>query len=281
MRYALITMIESNENCLNSQKGISFTNQRLYEDEAILCFEAWREKGGWLKDIAIYAYCPTKNVVSAKTKSKFKELGVNYIENYLEETEKFFTGFYNVPLCGKVFEETLQEDIFIHIDLDMKLIQPLPEELVNSVKSNDFVVCGQYDDESSKNQRKIGEDWDNPLDTGFIISHRESNFYHFFYQKLMQITETQGDARWKEKCSDWPLYFLEEYVIDKAYNEGDFPIKPIQKYQIGEGYAKISTFSDEELHKVYFWHEHILHDQQYYDKIREKIEFFKRMSALK
>lgn len=280
MNIALITMIESNTNNLNEDRGIKFVEKRLYEDEAILCFQNWRERAGWLKDIPIYVYCPTMNRVSEETKKKFEELKVNYIENYLVETESFFTGFFNVPLCGMKFEEMLSEDIFIHIDLDMNLIKPLPQELVLQVASKEFVLVGQYDNESAKYQRKIGVDWDNPMDTGFIISHRESGFYKFFYHQLMDLAATKGDARWKENCGDSPLYFLEEYVIDRAYNEKEFPIKPIQKYQIGEGYAKVATFSDEELRKVYFWHEHILYEKGYYDKIREKLEYRKRMGML-
>jgi len=275
MSYALITMIESNENSLNEQRGFVFENKRLYEDEAVQCFEAWRQNGGWLKDIPIYVYCPTRNVVSEKTKDEFKKLNVTYIEKYHAETEHFFSGFCNVPFCGMIFEEILTEDILIHIDLDMKLIKPLPEDLVNSVKEKKFIICGQYDDESAKNQRKIGDDWDNPLDTGFLISHRETGFYKYFHESLTEITKTLGDERWKEKCPDVPLYFLEEYVIDKAYNELGYPVRPIQKYQVGEGYAKLESYTDEELQKVYFWHEHILHGKDY-DKIRAKIEFFKR-----
>lgn len=280
MKYALITMIESNENNLNEQRGITFSEKRLYEDEAVLCFKNWREKGGWLKDINIYTYCPTKNVITEKTKEEFKKLNVTYIENYREETESFFTGFLNVPLCGEIFEQILTEDILIHIDLDMNLIRPLPEELVNSVADNKFVVVGQYDRESAKFQRKLGEDWDSPLDTGFIISHRESGFYKFFYRELTELIKTNGDERWRQNCSDQPPHFLEEYVIDKAYNEKTFPIKPISRYQIGEGYAKVGTFTDEELYKVYFWHEHILYEKSYYNKIREKLEFTKRMGKL-
>lgn len=280
MKYALITMIESNENNLNAQKGIVFTEKRLYEDEAILCFKNWREKGGWLKDINIYAYCPTKNIITEKTKEEFQKLNVTYIENYREETESFFSGFMNVPLCGKIFEETLKEDILIHIDLDMNLIRPLPEELVNSVADNKFVLVGQYDDEAAKKQRNLGADWDNPLDTGFLISHRQSGFYKYFYENLIELVKTKGDERWKKNCSDQPLWFLEEYVIDKAYNENTFPVKPIKRYQIGEGYAKVKTFTDEELSRVYFWHEHILYEKSYYDKIREKLEFTKRMGRL-
>lgn len=280
MKYALITMIENNEKNLNEEKGISFCEKRLYEDEAILCFKNWRERGGWLKDIPIYTFCPTKNTISEKTKKEFEKLNVNYIERYLSETEKFISGFYNVPLCGSIFEKELSEDIFIHIDLDMNLIKPLPEVLVNQVADNKFVLVGQYDDGSAKEQRKIGDDWDNPLDTGFIISHRDSGFYQFFYERLMKLTETMGDERWKKNCSEVPIYFLEEYVIDCAYNEKLFPIVPIKRYQIGEGYAKVSTFTNEELEKVYFWHEHILYEKGYYDKVREKLEYAKRMGKI-
>lgn len=279
MKYALITMIESSECNLNEQRGIVFSEKRLYEDEAILCFQNWRTKGGWLKDIAIYAYCPTMNRISEKTKEEFKKLNVTYIEKYHSETESFFSGFLNVPFCGKIFEEILEEDILIHIDLDMNLIKPLPENLVNSVATNEYVLVGQYDDESAKEQRKLGDGWDNPLDTGLIISHRKSNFYDFFYHKLISLVETKGDARWKEHCADQPLYFLEEYVIDKAYNEKEFPIKPVKRYQIGEGYAKIKTFSREELENVYFWHEHILYEKGYYDKIGERLQYAKKMSS--
>jgi len=277
MKVALITMIESSDCNLNEQRGIVFSEKRLYEEEAVLCFQNWRAKGGWLKDIAIYAYCPTMNRISDNTKEELKKMNVTYIEKYHPETESFFSGFLNVPFCGKIFEEILEEDILIHIDLDMNLIKPLPESLVHSVSANEFVLVGQYDDETAKNQRKIGDDWDNPLDTGFIISHRRSGFYHFFFEKLAALIETKGDDRWKENCADQPLYFLEEYVIDKAYNEGEFPIRPVARYQIGEGYAKVNTFSREELENVYFWHEHILYEKGYYDKIREKLEYTKRM----
>lgn len=280
MKYALITMIESNENNLNEQNGIVFSEKRLYEDEAVLCFENWRKNAGWLKDIAIYCFCPTKNVITEKTKKKFKELNVNYIEKYLSETETLDSGFWIVPLCGMKLEEELTEDIFIHIDLDMNLIKPLSESLVHSVLEQKATLVGQYDDESAKEQRKIGTDWDNPLDTGFIISLRNSHFYKYFYEKLMELAKTKGDERWRENCSDQPLYFLEEYVIDKAYNEKQIPILPIKRYQVGEGYASVKTFSDEELKNVYFWHEHMLYEKGYYDKIRERLEFTKRIGKI-
>lgn len=272
---ALITIIERNGKSLNDDLGIKFQKKRLYEDEALLCFEAWRRNGGWLKDIPIYAFCPTKNTIGEDAKKELEKLNVVYIEEYRKETELFVSGFWNVPLCCMLLEERLKEEILIHIDLDMNLIQPLPKKMIESVLKYKDVICGQYDDVSALDQRKIGKDWQNPMDTGFIISARESGFYKFFYENLKELTATGGDARWKENCSDFPSWFLEEYVIDKAVNEGAFPIRPVQKYQLGEGYAKIGEFTDEELKSVYFWHEHILYEEKY-DKVRQKIEFFKR-----
>ncbi|RZF22819.1 hypothetical protein DAY19_03335 [Halobacteriovorax vibrionivorans] len=278
MKIALITMIESNGRSTNDDNGITFENQRYYEDEAILCFENWRKNGGDLSDIPIYTYCPSKHVVSAKTKEKFKELNVTYIEKYHEETEEFESGFINVPFCGMLLERELKEDILIHIDLDMNLIKPIDQTLFDIV-CNGKIVVGQYDDISKKDQRFIGEDWDNPLDTGFIISRRDSGFYHYFFNELMKLYETNGDERWQKYCSNVEKYFLEEYVIEKAYNEGKLDIYPIQYYQVGEGYASVNTFPKDRLSNIYFWHEH-LYPNSKYDKVRERIAYFKRMKEV-
>ncbi|POB12761.1 hypothetical protein [Halobacteriovorax sp. DA5] len=279
MKIALITMIESNGQSTNDEKGITFENQRHYEDEAILCFENWRTNAGELKDIPIYTYCPTHNTVSQKTKEKFKELDVTYIEKYHEETKHFESGFVNVPFCGMLLEQELEEDILIHIDLDMNLIKPIDQNLFDVVYNENKIVVGQYDDISKKDQRFIGEDWDNPLDTGFIISRRESGFYKFFFEELMKLYETNGDERWQKNCQNVEKYFLEEYVIEKAYNEGRLDVFPIQYYQVGEGYASISTFPKEKLKNIYFWHEH-LYPSSKYDKVRERIAYFKRMKEI-
>ncbi|MDD0854365.1 hypothetical protein HBN50_14730 [Halobacteriovorax sp. GB3] len=275
MKVALVTAIESNKQCINDINGITFEHQRLYEDEAILCFEAWRKNGGWLKDMAIYAYCPSKNVISEKTKAKLKDLNVTYIEKYHPEVENFQSGYINAPFCGYILEQELSEDILIHIDLDMKLIQPLPKSMIEGVYNEKYILCGQYDDVSKKDQRLVVEEWENPVDTGFLISRRDSGFYEYYYKELMKLYETKGDDRWKKNCQDVPEHFLEEYVIDVALNEKRLPIKGIQKYQVGEGYASINHYSDEEIDSIYFWHEHI-HHSSYYNKVREKIDFFKR-----
>lgn len=270
MKYALITAIEGNDNNLNNDRGIESKCERLFETEAIKCFESWRKNGGWLKDINIYAFCPTHNTISDQTKNRFKELNVTYIEEYQEITETFISGFLNVPLVGMILEERLDEDVFINIDLDMNLIKPLPEELVNS----ETMICGQYDDYCTAQQRTVTDGWVNPFDTGFKITRRKIGFYKTFFNEINRTLQSD-DPEWEKVRAVSGDYYLEEYVMDKMYNNKLWEITPIQKYQIGEWYTPVSMLSDQELENVYFWHEHIVHDP-IYDKTREKIEYFKR-----
>lgn len=270
-RYVLITMIENDDDSINNKSG-EHGEKRLYESEALLCFEAWRKNAGWLKDIPIYTYCPTKNVISEGTKTRLVELGVEYIENYIEETDTYFCGWWNVPLCGKILEKELDFDIFIHIDLDMNIFKPLPKELIDSVIEGGYSIVGQYDDYSSSQQRISEVPWSNPFDTGFIVSTKNSGFYQYWYEALKKLTENGGDEIWKKYCSHRPLSDLEEYVIDVAYNEKKIPIKPIQKYQIGEWYTPVSRHTPDELDNVYFWHEHLILDPDY-DNIQERLDY--------
>jgi hypothetical protein len=275
MKYALIAAIEGDENNLNQQRGIELANKRLFETEAVLCFKNWRKNGGWLKDIPIYAFCPTHNTITDKTKAEFQTLGVSYIEEYQSITETFVSGFLNVPLICMLLEQRLTEDVLIKIDLDMNLIKPLPEDVVNS----DILVCGQYDDYCAAQQRKMHEGWGNPYDTGFTISRRDSGFYKFFFDLLM-TTMNSDDPIWEEVRRVSGDYYLEEYVMDKVAYTDMWKVQPIQKYQIGEWYTPVSEFTDDELRSVYFWHEHVLHDPKY-NKVREKVEYFNRMAKLK
>jgi hypothetical protein len=267
--YALIGAIESEFNDTNVNTGICDACKRRLESEAIECFSAWRAKAGWLKDIPIYAVCPTKNTISVSTKKAFEELGVTYIEEYQEVVETFTSGFLNIPLVGAMMEETLLEDVLIKIDLDMSIIKPLPRELCNSSQ----VIVGQYDDYCTKHQR-AGIASENPFDTGFIISKRNTLFYKHFFEMCMQYMHSE-DPDWLRVRNQTGDYYLEEYVMDRIYANKTFDISPIQKYQVGEWYTPVKELSDLELDSVYFWHEHLEYDPDY-NKVREKIEFFKR-----
>jgi len=272
MKYALITIIENNENNLNNQQGV-YSNKRLYADEAVLCFENWRANAGWLKDIPIYAICPTNNTLDELETKKLRDLNVVYLEEYMPETENFFCGFWNVPLVMKWCEENLDYETFIHIDLDMNIIKPLPESLVNY----HLPICGVYDTVSVKDQRPLPEGW-KTFDTGFTISKKDSGFYTLFHNELEKLTKNPGSV-WNEYCSDRPIQDIEEFAMDYIYANKLIDMQYIEKYQIGEGYASVATLTDDELQNVYFWHEHILHEP-YYDKIKEKIKYNKRMRLI-
>jgi hypothetical protein len=275
MKYALIAAIEGDKTNLNNQKNI-VKFDRLFEQESIVCFESWRKNGGWLKDIQIYVLCPTKNIISKKTQEKLKQLNVDYIEEYHDIVETFTSGFLNIPYVGMLFEKRLDVDVIIKIDLDMNLIQPLPEELVNT----DYVICGQYDDYCTKQQRTLESGWTNPFDTGFMITRKESGFYKKWWNEVYEILKNpESDQEWLKVREQTGEYYLEEYIVDKLFHSDPSILKPIQKYQIGEWYTPVSEFTDEELKNVYFWHEHLISDPAY-DKIRQKVEYFNRMRKI-
>lgn len=157
---ALIAAIEGNGRNLNSVTNTTKTI-RLFEDEAVLCFSNWRKNGGWLKDIPIHVMCPTANTITPLTRHRLHNLGVSYDEEYHPETERFTSGFLNIPYVGMLYEHRLDVDVLIKIDLDMNLIQPLPPEWVESGQ----ISVGQYDDYCTKQQRGSTTSGHNPLDT--------------------------------------------------------------------------------------------------------------------
>lgn len=276
MSYALIAAIEGNATNLNNALNIVDIPRQL-EDEAVLCFQNWRRNGGWLKDIPIYAMCPTKNTISSSTALKLNDLGVTYIEEYHPITNTFNSGFLNIPYVGMVLEGRLNVDVTIKIDLDMNLIQPLPHSLVNSGTT----VCGQYDDYCTKMQRTHSVGWCNPFDTGFIITPSVNSFYATWWSGVYDIlSNAVDDPNWVNVRLQTGDYYLEEYVVDKLYHNDPTILTPIQRYQIGEWYTPVSKLSDDELLSVYFWHEHLIHDPKY-NKIREKVEYFNRITKLR
>lgn len=276
MKYALVAAIEGDRRNLNNDMNI-VKFDRLYESEAIVCFENWRKNGGWLKDIPIYVLCPTHNTISVETVDKLKALGVEYIEEYHPIVETFTSGFLNIPYVGKVFEDRLDVDVLIKIDLDMNLIQPLPESLVNAAD----VVCGQYDDYSTRLQRTLDDGWSNPFDTGFMITRRNSGFYNKWWSHTHAIlNDPTSDSQWLKVREQTGEYYLEEYIVDKLFHDDPSILYPVQRYQIGEWYTPVKEFTDEELVNVYFWHEHLIPDPAY-DKIRQKVEYFNRMRKIR
>ena len=278
MEKILFTVIEGDNNNINNNTG-NVTTPRLYEQEAIKCFTNWREKAGNLKDIKIICYAPSKNLPSEDTINALKKLNVTYIENYLKESERMEIGFFLVPLVGYKLEQEYPNDLLIHIDLDMNIIKPIPNKYFDNK-----IYIGQYDNISALSQRR-NVDWENPLDTGFTISPSSSNFYKVFWEEFSDLyfnKKYKYEESWLCQNAENGVYFLEEYVADKLYNLEILPINPIQFYQVGEGYVEVSDITDDELNKVLFWHEHLFVEEGNWKrtKIRQKIEFFKRLKKL-
>jgi len=288
MNIALITTIEGDLRDINSLKQ---GYHRCYEQEAIHCFTEWRKNGGWLKDIPIYTICLTNQIISEDTKNKFKSLDVTYIEKYHSETEKYKNGYWNIPLSGKYFEENLSEDILIKIDLDMYLIKPLKKELFDLTPG--YSTVGRYDELSAKhntNKLTFPEKYGQPWDTGFIITERKTKFFTKFYDKLKQLTleyeskifEHKYNLHIKEHDNDFGVDYgaIEEFAISVMYTDDKIKLKEINKYNLGEFYAPIEIYNDEEVDNIYFFHEHIPYTEPEYDKVRTRIDYKKRMSKI-
>lgn len=272
----LFTVIEGDRNNINNNNNVINT-PRMYEQEAIKCFTEWRKNAGWLKDIKIICYCPTNNKPSKETITSLEELNVDYIETYLQESEKMEFGFFLVPLVGNLIEDAYPNSTLIHIDLDMNIIKPIPKEYFDG-----STYIGQYDDNSALTQRQ-SNGWSNPLDTGFTISHTNSKFYKVFWDEFKELYFTKNyehEQDWLNQNSPNGVCFLEEYVADKLFNKQIIDIKTIQFYQVGEGYAKVNELTDEQLDSVLFWHEHLFIDKESsynVDRFKQKIEFMKRI----
>jgi len=280
MNIALIAPIERNIECLNKQTGI-VGFPRLYEDEAIRCFQSWRRHGGWLKDIPIYTLCSTGNSISRDTEAKLANLGVTHVDAYAEETKGYSSGFLTLPYCGMFFQEIspIKEDITVRIDLDMVLLKPLGEWLFEKIEN--ATVIGQYDIDSIKDQR-FSLNGVLPFDTGFMISHRKNHFYRSWH-RMCNSTEVLESDEWKSIRKLMGDYYLEEFAVDYMFNRKLANIMPVQKYQHGEGYASVDTFTDEQMDMLYFRHEHIYANNRFpwgYDSTRERLKYIRRMQGM-
>jgi hypothetical protein len=268
MKIILFAPIESDLKDINSTKD-KFS--RYFEKEAIKAFSCWRKNGGWLKDIPIYAICPTKATLSESTREKFRELNVTYIETYHPITDSFNCGFWNIPLVGKWVENNIQADYYIKIDLDMYLIRPLPKKLFNGQKS----IVGLHDHLAENHLKKISENY--PafkyfFNTGFTVTTPESKFFETQMNYLITIEndyQNLGVEGFKEKYGPTIVEnttredstsiehrLMEEMCVSIMYKDG-FPIEPIINYYLETNEYELNTSVNFDIEKIYFIHEHI------------------------
>lgn len=267
MNIALFAPIEGDLKDINTQSG---NYERYFEKEAIKAFKCWRQNGGWLKDIPIYAICPTKATISEETKQAFADLNVTYIEAYEPETETYLCGFWNIPLVGMWAENNLTEDVLIKIDLDMYLIKPLkPEWFVDLDKT----IVGIHDFKAHPYLHKMSTaypEFGNFFNTGFTISKRSSGFFHEQMQALIEMEDVYDQGRFeqvygikvgesssRDEDNEFEYDLLEELCVSIMYRDG-FPIIPLANFYLE---TEEYELDDEEivfnLNEIYFIHEHI------------------------
>lgn len=280
---AFVTPLESNKKAIDA---FGHEHLRFFEDEAVRCITSWRRNGGWLKDIKIYALNATGVEIQQKTLDRLQQLAVICIDDYQETTRSFSSPFLIEPFCGYYFEslKPIDEKILIKTDLDMQLLKPLPQDLLEIAQSK--VVIGQYDVESSKDQRGVqfcNSKHHLPFDTNLIITNRDLSFYKRYFE--CAVGKLLADlSQWKELQKQFGSYYIEEFAIDwLAATEFSDLLHPITHYQYGEGYASIDTFTDDEIQKILFLHEHIYKDNKFppeYDAVGEHMKYMKRKACL-
>ena len=251
----LFAPIEGNLKDINTTNNL-FT--RYFEEEAILCFKCWRENGGWLKDIPIITYCPTKNGISEKTKKIFKELNVEYIEEYQPLTSEFKCGFWNIPLVGKIIEsmDKYKDSFLIKIDLDMYLINELDKKLFK----NTPVITTHTLGHNFYIENNLKDDFFN---TGFLISKASDKFYDKQFKKLLEMEKAFFDKNIEEKFGLKVEYIrnnnsleyclLEEICVNYMIKDGEKIFKILNNCLEGE-----EDESDKiKIDNIYFIHEHL------------------------
>lgn len=291
MNIALFAPVEANLKDINSTKD-GF--ERYFESEAIKAFSCWRENAGWLKNIPIYAICPTHATLSEPTRQKFRELNVTYIEAYLPITETFTCGFWNIPLVGQWVEENIQADVFIKIDLDMYIIRPLPKDLFDDLH---YSVVGLHDRLAELHLASISEQ--HPafkyfFNTGFTITTPQSRFFSQQLKYLTRMEEeyqqlgvlgfknkygpTLTEETTREDVTAVEHRLLEEMCVSIMYQDG-IPIRPIRNYYLETDEYELDGEILFDLERVYFIHEHI-NNNTHSTNLINQINYKKRFNGL-
>lgn len=287
----LVSPLEQNKDVLAWDDKL---HRRYFELEAIQMATWWRKNGGWLKDIDILFFNVNNARISQSTISKLKDLNCKVFDAPVDDQasgEYKELGFLTEPLCGMLAEKMVDSSkkIFIKTDLDMKLLWPLDQDLLEEALGQ--VVIEQYTDYDKKGQRvSIGNF--NPFDTCFIISSRKSKFYETYWN-LCHSKEILDNSDWHQIRSETGDYFLEEFVVDFIFKNSERfqKILPVQGHLFGEGYKPIDLMKDDEINRIRFLHSHIYHgdlppngdysEQEEYRKYAERLSRIKAKQKLK
>lgn len=255
-------------------------HKRHFELEAVQMVQTWRKRAGWLKDVDIVFFNVNNASISQQTLDKLASLNCQVIDapSKKRSTNYCEMGFLTEPLCGKIAEEVLtSKKIIVKIDLDMQIVKPLSRDLLELAR--DHVLIEQYTDYDKKGQRSQIGDF-NPFDTCFIISSRDSGFYHQYYG-LCHSDEILKSEAWLSQQKTDGSYFLEEFVVDYMFKHGIGSIIPMQNDIFGEGYKSIEDMTDIEIQKIHFLHSHLYLDERCQElQAKQQQQYMKRVSSL-
>ena len=262
--YCLLLTVDDG-NSLNNQRLLK-TNEfssRNYINESIRCIKAWRRNGGYLKDIDIIVDYIGQSELSKEVLeiySKYNVSGFNSYEKYKEILKEFDYGFIGVHLSGQELSFNLKniKPIIIHIDLDMELLQPIPDTFFVPLLDKECIIGGYRDEDLPSQRTPLFNEA--ILNSDMIITKRFDYSDFIIYPRFLHsIRQINKDYKKYQVPSDkeYRLFDIEEYGVDKVYaeNKDKFHVVKEDSYEQGEGYFEVQNI---DLTKVYFWHEHIL-----------------------
>lgn len=233
--------------------GRKFNNPfRDYEKELILCLKAWNN----IYYSPIILVCPSIFPISNNTKKILLNYdNIKYIEDSKYYSEDITCGFDMKALAGKLVQQDYQylitTEYILNIDLDMYLINKIPEKIFEKAKSK--IIIGRYTNTKSLKD-KINEGiiykHKDPFDTGFILTKKDSGFYIKWEEDIKKIRSAilnNNPILEMEKVyinskkhleSSLQIDSIEEWLIS-YYNEHNImEIYSLYNYQYGEFYPK-------------------------------------------
>jgi hypothetical protein len=264
--YALITVIEGNENSINSK-----FNPRLLEEEAIKCVKHWRKNAGIYADIDIYCICVSGNNPKLETIEVLNKYDVKYIYHYDKRSEKFKNGWWCKPLGCSVLETVLSHKYLIHIDLDMYLYKPFNFPL----NKNSCLVYDSYDCIFERKTSKKFNDKFKPFNTCFMTTIREDRIFSQWFDTLLKLENSfcTDNKYCKNYFNEIEYNKLEEGAFDivSLYRKNN--IKAVEDIMFGETYTPLYDMCN--TNNICFHHYHLYnkYDLKHYNFIKDKLLF--------
>lgn len=203
------------------QKGLKYD----YEAEFRRCIAEWRKNAGWLKDIEILIYSDIEldNLPENVTWKYY---------DFMDDGQMFSHNYAACHQAGRMAELDYPESTLLHIDMDMCILKPLPEELFN----HDTVI-GVYGSLDNPRDKIIGDYF---AESDFIITSPKSTFYSDFFKVAKLVMRTYNIC----PCNYW----AEEYVCDYLLATKKYHI--FEDYEYGQGFDTVPN-------SPYFLHVHI------------------------